>query len=281
MNVVESRRSRLLIVRAERGEELVSSLARAADEAEAKAGWIEGVGVLEAVELACVDPLRGRVTRRIEAPVTIVSLTGSVAAEEGSTSVRLSATLVREGELGLETFGGEIVSARVIGLDLLVTVFDDVSLVRQTDDRTGVPVLYASSRGATSALKSVVTEAPRAQTPAPAVAAAPSPAPQPAAPPPTPPAATQYAAQESQHQPLARPVTKPREEFESYPETGDLVSHFHFGECEVISSDGERIRLRQEKDGRVREVSLTMLKIENHTIDPATGKRHFRLARKH
>ena len=49
----------------------------------------------------------------------------------------------------------------------------------------------------------------------------------------------------------------------------------------VLSSDGDRIRLRQDRDGRVREVSLTMLKIEDPTIHPESGKRHFRLARKH
>ncbi len=61
---------------------------------------------------------------------------------------------------------------------------------------------------------------------------------------------------------------------------GDLVNHFSFGDCEVVSSDGERIRLRQIKDGRVREVSLEMLKIERPTTDPATNKQSFKLSRK-
>jgi hypothetical protein len=65
-----------------------------------------------------------------------------------------------------------------------------------------------------------------------------------------------------------------------YPEPGDHVSHFHFGECVVVDSDGDRIRLRQGRDGRVREVSLTMLKIEPPTTDPETGARVFRLGRK-
>jgi hypothetical protein len=77
-----------------------------------------------------------------------------------------------------------------------------------------------------------------------------------------------------------RPARPQQEEEQAYPETGDNVTHFHFGECEVITSDGERIRLRQERDGRVREVSLTMLRIEAPTVDAATGKRHFHLSRK-
>jgi hypothetical protein len=78
---------------------------------------------------------------------------------------------------------------------------------------------------------------------------------------------------------LPQRPTRPRDEpAEVYPEVGDKVIHFHFGECEVIDSDGDRIRLRQERDGRVREVSLTMLKIEPPVdID---GKRHFELRRK-
>jgi hypothetical protein len=48
----------------------------------------------------------------------------------------------------------------------------------------------------------------------------------------------------------------------------------------VIDSDGDRIRLRQDRDGRVREVALTMLRIEPPTTDPETGKRHFKLGRK-
>jgi hypothetical protein len=79
---------------------------------------------------------------------------------------------------------------------------------------------------------------------------------------------------------LTRPnrVNK-QEQMDAYPEIGDSVAHFHFGECTVISSDGDRIRLRQDKDGRVREVALAMLKIADPTI-MADGRRHFVLGRK-
>ncbi len=55
--------------------------------------------------------------------------------------------------------------------------------------------------------------------------------------------------------------------------------HFAFGECTVIGSDGDRIRLRQDRDGRVREVALTMLRIEPPALGP-DGSRHFKLHRK-
>jgi predicted DNA-binding protein with PD1-like motif len=268
MNLVESRRIRHLVVRADRGEELPTALVRALDEAEARAGSISGVGTLEAAEI--VDASHGSPprTRRIDTPVTVASLTGNVALEHGTTSVRLFVTLVREGELGVETFAGQLVWGRALSLELVVTAFDDLMLARMEDERTGAHVLHAAPRSGAAAMRPpspLPPSTPEPPPPArPITLAAPVPgeAPQAISPP-------------------ARPARHQVETAEVYPETGDLVSHFHFGECEVLSSDGERIRLRQEKDGRVREVSLTMLKIESPTVDPASGKRHFKLARKH
>jgi hypothetical protein len=66
---------------------------------------------------------------------------------------------------------------------------------------------------------------------------------------------------------------------ESYPEEGDRVTHFAFGACTVVGSDGERIRLQQDRDSRVREVALSMLKLEAPTMN-AEGVRHWVLGRK-
>lgn len=65
----------------------------------------------------------------------------------------------------------------------------------------------------------------------------------------------------------------------SSPEAGDLVDHFAFGLCEVVTSDGERLRIR-DLDGpkRVREVALTMLKVSGPT--DSDGKRLFQLTRR-
>jgi hypothetical protein len=73
---------------------------------------------------------------------------------------------------------------------------------------------------------------------------------------------------------------RPQETNEVYPEDGDVVTHFHFGRCVVISSDGERIRLQNEGDSKVREVALSMLKIEPPTL-LEDGRKHFELLRKH
>jgi hypothetical protein len=63
------------------------------------------------------------------------------------------------------------------------------------------------------------------------------------------------------------------------PEAGDLVEHFAFGRCEVLTADGDRLRIR-DIDGpqRIREVSLSMLKVSGPT--DSDGKRLFQLTRK-
>ncbi|WP_437686329.1 PPC domain-containing DNA-binding protein [Sorangium sp. So ce176] len=300
MNVLEARRARQLIIRLDRGEELPAALVRALDEAEARAGWIEGVGSLEQAEIALFDQASRSYakTRVLEGPCDVAALTGSIALQQGETSLRLSATLTRESGVGLQLAAGELVWARVYGLELRVTVFDDLPLVRTFDERTGLMQLAAQ----TTTIPTTVGEAPRmappTQAPEPARAAPQAPAPEPIraapqapapepiraapqAPAPEPiRAAPQAASVEPAAMPLPQRPVRRRQEEEAYPEVGDSVTHFHFGECTVISSDGERIRLRQERDGRVREVSLTMLRIEPPTVDPATGKKQFRLARK-
>jgi predicted DNA-binding protein with PD1-like motif len=273
MSVVESRRTRHLIVQLGRGEELPGALIRALDGAEARAGWVTGSGTLEAAEIVLVDARRTGYApaRRVDTPCDVVSLSGSLARHEGAGHLRLSANLARERDVGgVEVLAGHLVWARVYSLELHVVVFDDVGLVRALDERTGLAAL----------------------TPAPAAVAA---APRPAGPPATPPAArvapeassmsshggaTFASEREAAGPPIPiRPYRAPND-VEHYPEAGDLVNHFHFGDCTVIDSDGERIRLRQERDGRVREVALTMLRIDVPTLDETTGKRSFRLTRK-
>jgi hypothetical protein len=63
------------------------------------------------------------------------------------------------------------------------------------------------------------------------------------------------------------------------PEAGDLVQHFAFGLCEVVTSDGDRLRLRDvEGPRRVREVAMSMLRVNGPT--ESDGKRLFQLERR-
>lgn len=266
---MQTRRTRTLVLRVERGEELPAALIQALDRAEARSGWVQGTGIFEAAEIVLFDPAERAYERprRLESPTSLLALSGSIATLGGLTTPRLTVTLARETDAGLEVLGGELGWARALSVELTVTVFDDLNLVRVADEGTGLPML---------------TDGPPVQPPQAALFDAPAPD------------STQPA---SQHAPSpagihtsantgATPAAPPRriradDDVDVYPEAGDHVSHFHFGECVVVDSDGDRIRLRQARDGRVREVSLTMLKIEPPTIDPETGARAFRLGRKH
>jgi predicted DNA-binding protein with PD1-like motif len=284
MNVLEARRARHLVIHIDRGEELPAALLRALDEVEARAGWIDGTGSIEAAELAVFDQTSRTYakTRRLDGPWDVVALSGTVALQEGEGSVRLSVTLARESDTGLQLSAGELVWARAYSLDLRVTVFDDLKFARITNERTGLAQLAAQPAGASALAPESTRHAPTAEparttpTPTEPVRATPT---EPVRA--TPSTTIVAPAADPPAMPLPQRPVRPRQEDEQvYPEVGDMVMHFAFGECEVITSDGERIRLRQERDGRVREVSLTMLKIQPPTVDPSTGKKHFHLTRK-
>ena len=152
--------------------------------------------------------------------------------------------------------------------DAVESAFDDVVLERLTDEHGFSAALHATLRASAGTTRTTTQESPRAPSPA-ATTTTPKPA-----------ATEADIDAKPALTPPARLYTPHEEATEVYPDVADLVTHFHFGDCEVTSSDGERIRLRQIKDGRVREVSLAMLKIEGPTTDPATNKRQFRLSRK-
>jgi predicted DNA-binding protein with PD1-like motif len=318
MNVREARRTRHLVIRLDRGDEIPAALVRALDAAEARSAFIQGVGALEAAEVAIFDQASKTYarTRRIEGGCEALHLTGNAASMDGATTLRLSAVLAREGDVGLSTFGGQLVWARVYEMELDVTVLDDVTLSRTADERTGLPVLTArpAAANAIPAAEPAPVEAkppppvaapppveakppPPVAAPAPLVTPPPVVAPPPPVaappppPPPPPPSPVVAPRPATVVPPAAQPVMpvnpvmpqrpmKPKDDLEIYPEAGDRVMHFHFGECTVVSSDGDRIRLQQDRDGRVREVALTMLKIDPPE-STAEGKRRFKLGRKH
>jgi predicted DNA-binding protein with PD1-like motif len=63
------------------------------------------------------------------------------------------------------------------------------------------------------------------------------------------------------------------------PEPGDWVDHFAFGLGEVLTSEGDRLRIREPEGARrVREVSLTMLRVSGP--EETDGKRVFKLTRR-
>lgn len=282
MIVTESRRARHLVVQLHSDEELPAALALALDAADATAGWIAGLGELEAAEITVVDPLGGAPhVRRIDGRCNVVTLSGSITPGAGTGALRLSVTLARETDLGNEVCAGELVWARVHALEVCVTLFDDAVSLHSEEPRAGTAALATTTPSAVDAQRPAPTASPIA-----APAASPIAAPVEAEPTslraqPRASAPVQTATVEMLTPPAPLRRREPEDTNEIYPEVGDRATHFHFGECTIISSDGERIRLRQERDGRIREVSLDMLRIEPPTTDGGTGQRTFLLSRKH
>jgi hypothetical protein len=80
--------------------------------------------------------------------------------------------------------------------------------------------------------------------------------------------------------PIPQRPARPPTDFDTvYPEPGDLVEHFAFGRAEVVKSDGDRLHLKVQKDGRIREIALEMLRVAR-LPDETDGKRRFKLERR-
>jgi predicted DNA-binding protein with PD1-like motif len=273
MKALSTEKVRHLILRAEAGEMLPEALANELRDQAVTCGWLRASGVLTDVELRAYgsDTAALGPTRRIAGPVHVIAIEGSIGLYAGDVSFGMRAVVARETDRGMETLAGEIVRARVVGLEVLVAAFDEHAVARALD--AGVWL---------------VGEAPTSPAPRPAPPPrAPDPSPQP------PPAwneavAASAAAPPERPKPAApnlsaalppRPVKPQREEEHSvFPEAGDVVEHFAFGKCDVLKSDGDRLYLRMHKDGRIKEIALEMLKVT--PVGEEEGKRSYKLARR-
>jgi len=207
----------------------------------------------------------------------LVSLRG---AGDTPSTVTLVALLCRQSQQGPESRGGVLAGGAVVSATIRVGAGTDAAQPSQPPPRLQ-PVVPLQA-----ALPVVPTPTPRPAEAAPAPRAAlitPPPAAQAIAPPAasTPGAVASGGASSPAFGSSGTLPKRPAAvdtSVESYPEEGDIANHFAFGRCTVVSSDGERLRLQQERDGRVREVALSMLRVGSPEM--VDGKRHWELARK-
>ena len=176
--------------------------------------------------------------RALPGPVETLSLTGHAHEHGGDLRLSFHGVFAWEGPQGLETAAGEIAAAHVVRLTAYATVSDEAARAE--------------------------VEAPRRATWSDAMAAS---------------STASSAASSAAASPPPRPVRRALPEDEDpTPEPGDIVEHFAFGRGDVLKGDGERLHVRIHKDGRVREIALSMLRVVALPADG--GTRRYRLERK-
>jgi hypothetical protein len=217
----------------------VDLLEALAEVSRAGEAWIDGTGHLEGIELKVAGEVSDPV-RALKGRFTLLHLAGPSGGP-------YSATLARASDGGIEVRGGVLIRAR--------------------------------SAGVTLAVHATVAAAPLVRTASSEVRGRPETAETPPRGPAGPPAPV-WARVAAANAAAAERDAEEEEELEpAFPEAGDLVDHFAFGLCEVLTSDGDRLRIRDTQGPmRIREVSLSMLRVLAPT--ESEGKRLFRLVRK-
>ncbi len=253
MKVAGSGSVGLLVLEADAGEEIVSATATALRENGALFAWVVAHGRLRE---ALIETSPQGSSRAVEGKLEIASASGLFHAVDGS--LALAGVLSREVDGGAEAIAGRI----AVGVAEAVQVLCFL----------GSPPAPAPAprRGEASPAPSPAPSDPglgRTSAPMPTATA---PTHSPAHP--TVGMTVPAQAPSNPGPPIQALPPKPQRKSAGDaanfdPEPGDHVTHFAFGECTVESFDGDRIRLKQDKDERVREVSLTMLRIE-------AGERH-------
>lgn len=140
MMTFESRKSRRVIVRLDRGEELCASLEALAKREGISAAWVRGIGSLAWVELDRHDQARQKAEppQRFETPADILSLEGNLAMQDGAPRALLHATLARRTDNGVDVIGGRVRAGGVFSCELVVEHFADLVLARARDGATGL-----------------------------------------------------------------------------------------------------------------------------------------------
>ncbi len=233
---------RTILLRLEDNDVLPEAIAVALEVEGISAGWLRASGAVTDLEVRAGDAIR-----RVSGPVMATTIESSIVG--GRDSIVLRGVFTRDSGASIETFAGELVRARVLSVDVLVTALEEGAVVAERKPQPPVPA------PAWSAAVDASARSPE-----------PSPKPQPVL---------------ARTDPMPVPPKIRRAETDvdqPFPEAGDVVEHFAFGRCEVIKSDGDRLHVKLARDGRIREIALEMLKVI--PMDAVDGHKRYRLDRK-
>jgi len=276
MTMQTSQSQHAVFFRLSSGDTLPDALVARLREAGIATGTLRAHGVLEHVELRTFQPQTRAFgsARSIAGAVHAITIDGTIGLSEGAPHVVLRAVLSRETDAGVETLSGVVASARVVALEVIATSALDLALPLAHDARAGIAMLADAPGSPSPQAAPPREESPRPAPAAPSGGWADAVATSNAQPPLKP-----LGSQNLPAKPPARPAIS-YEGDQLFPEPGDMVQHFAFGNCEVLRSDGDRLHLKVGKDGRMREIALEMLKVTLLDEDPNARPRHFKLDRK-
>ena len=280
------------LVLLEKGDRWPESLVEAIEKAGLTCGTFRGTAVLRDAEVRTFDTTLSQREggRTLEGPVEAITLEGAFGLTRGTLAITTRAVLALRDTFGERLAAGAIEAARVDGGEVVVSGFAGIDLVRTMRSDAGVWLFQLESElagtGQRTTLREDDAQPARSTTTSTTtsqasnawaaladasdnVAAATTNGPAPARPGgarPMQPARLRHTnANGSDDDPIV--------------EQGAVVEHFTFGEGDVLKSDGERVHVRFERDGRIREFSLAVMKVT--AAGSRRGKPYFKVTKKH
>lgn len=268
---VESPNVRNFIVGLESAKLPDALIALARDEAVA-CGWVRGFAVLDSAEVLVTGD-SGRVERiLLKGPLT-ATLDGAVGLGERDASVSLRGVFSKRGALNVETVAGVLLSGTARHGEAHLIALDDATAALIVDASTGFETLRLGN-GKSGPAPAPRTTGSSSSGPLPSLSGAghegrhnPSQV-----------TAGMSAGGSAAGLPLKRITHLKTENEDPTPEAGDLVDHFAFGRCEVVKVDGDRLHVRLDKDNRIKEIALEMLRVT--AVESENGKPVYKLARR-
>ena len=138
MKVILREKEKVLL-RFERGEEMVSVLEEWCEKEKIYGAWVEGLGAADEVEVSYYD-LGDREYKRalFEGMFELLNLAGNIAAKGGKPLLHAHATFSRP---DFSVFGGHLHRMRISGTGEILLQFVEAKMERQPDDETGLWLL--------------------------------------------------------------------------------------------------------------------------------------------
>lgn len=275
------------LVLLEKGDRWPESLVEAIEKAGLTSGTFRGSAVLRDVEVRTFDTTVAQREggRTLEGPLEAITLEGAFGLTRGTLAVTTRAVLALRDTFGDRMAAGAVEAARIDGGEVLVSGFAGTDLVRTMRSDAGVWLFQLEAELAGTPRNGPRDDEPRATK---GIA--------PAASPTTPTASAWASLADASEAVTTGPATPPRPgvaktmqpariahapagDDDPIVEQGAVLDHFTFGEGDVLKSDGERVHVRFERDGRIREFSLTVLKVT--AAGSRRGKPYFKVTKRH